>query len=494
MQDSELHNTISQARQYSDRQISSFLLCTLALSGAFLCYWLLNFTAFPLFDPIYHWTRELSAIIGGLALTIVAFISYWNTKLFTYQRTLMVSLGFLIVGVAGTLGGLTLKAQILLVLGASLLTVGIGFANILVGIGSSHLSLRQLGLSVTSAYVFTYALRGTFSVIPSEFNLALFCAMPFVMIFLVARFVRPILNHDAQSQSAAQMAQIAPTSMLPFSNRLFITLLLFRFIYGFTLTFSENNRVPLLVMTALIPLAIFLVFVCAQRTPLNPDRLFKLSIVCSIAGFLLLTIPGVATEPISLLLSCGTGFFEILLYFVLIALGSKNSTSALPMLAWGNAMASWGTLLGANFGRLANDAASNQTFTSASLAIIIFVLVIYVVFENGFSFSATVRGITAPPSIVLLDDHGQAQSIEQRCGVLGITYDLTDREQEIFELLARGRNIRYIEKELMVSYNTVKTHVSHIYAKLGVHSHQELINLVEQGSNASSQEHGDRLC
>ncbi|WP_338025909.1 response regulator transcription factor [Adlercreutzia agrestimuris] len=104
------------------------------------------------------------------------------------------------------------------------------------------------------------------------------------------------------------------------------------------------------------------------------------------------------------------------------------------------------------------------------------------------------RGITAPPSIVLLDDHGQAQSIEQRCGVLGITYDLTDREQEIFELLARGRNIRYIEKELMVSYNTVKTHVSHIYAKLGVHSHQELINLVEQGSNASSQEHGDRLC
>ena len=29
-----------------------------------------------------------------------------------------------------------------------------------------------------------------------------------------------------------------------------------------------------------------------------------------------------------------------------------------------------------------------------------------------------------------------------------------------------------------VSYNTVKTHVAHIYTKLGVHSHQELIDLV----------------
>ncbi|MFQ9179387.1 MAG: response regulator transcription factor [Eggerthella lenta] len=63
---------------------------------------------------------------------------------------------------------------------------------------------------------------------------------------------------------------------------------------------------------------------------------------------------------------------------------------------------------------------------------------------------------------------------------MGTAAGLTDREQEIFEYLARRRNVRFIQDELTVSYNTVKTHVSHIYAKLDVHSHQELIDLVER--------------
>ena len=59
---------------------------------------------------------------------------------------------------------------------------------------------------------------------------------------------------------------------------------------------------------------------------------------------------------------------------------------------------------------------------------------------------------------------------------------LTEREREVFGLLARGRNARYIQETLVVSYNTVKTHVSHVYAKLGVHSQQELIDAVESGT------------
>lgn len=65
-------------------------------------------------------------------------------------------------------------------------------------------------------------------------------------------------------------------------------------------------------------------------------------------------------------------------------------------------------------------------------------------------------------------------------GSFGAAHGLTDREQEIFEYLARGRNVRFIQEALVVSYNTVKTHVSHVYAKLDVHSHQELIDLVER--------------
>lgn len=59
---------------------------------------------------------------------------------------------------------------------------------------------------------------------------------------------------------------------------------------------------------------------------------------------------------------------------------------------------------------------------------------------------------------------------------------LTEREREIFAMLARGRNARFIMEEFVLSRNTVKSHIKHIYAKLGVHSQQELIDLVESAS------------
>ena len=56
---------------------------------------------------------------------------------------------------------------------------------------------------------------------------------------------------------------------------------------------------------------------------------------------------------------------------------------------------------------------------------------------------------------------------------------LTRREQEVFELLAKGRNVAYIQTSLVLSRHTVRSHVYHIYQKLDVHSHQELIDVVE---------------
>ena len=65
------------------------------------------------------------------------------------------------------------------------------------------------------------------------------------------------------------------------------------------------------------------------------------------------------------------------------------------------------------------------------------------------------------------------------CERVSREFRLTPRETEILSLLAHGRNAPYIQEKLVLSRNTVKTHVQNIYAKLGVHSQQELIDLVE---------------
>ena len=461
---------------------AGFALCTAALALSFVGGWLLNYAAFPLFDPIYERTREESAIIGGCVLAAIAILSYWNPKALTVRIMFSATVFAIALGTIIMLAGMASGAAVVLVCGVGLVTIGSKLANIIVGLGCIGLGIRRLGIAVTLAYVLAYALRGVFAVLPWSANLALFCLIPLVTVALVTPFARPLLNQVHDEGSPAQAAVTAPSSFLPFGHQLFVTLLLFRFIYGYTLTFGEVGRVPLLALGALLPLGLVLAYVVLSRKDFSPDAFFQISILCSVAGFLVVSIATANGTLASTLLSCGTGFFEILMYFVLIALGAKNPASALPMLAWGNAMASWGTLLGANFGRFTNVMATDATMTSIISACIVFGIVAYVVVvQKSFSFAHTIQGIKPlTPLVSAQTADGALSPVADRCAAIGAAANLTDREQEIFEYLARGRNVRFIQEELTVSYNTVKTHVSHIYAKLDVHSHQELIDLVER--------------
>ena len=68
--------------------------------------------------------------------------------------------------------------------------------------------------------------------------------------------------------------------------------------------------------------------------------------------------------------------------------------------------------------------------------------------------------------------------IGQRVALLAREHKLTPRETEVFGLLAHGRSIPYVRDALIISRDTAATHAKHIYAKLDVHSRQELIDLV----------------
>ena len=59
------------------------------------------------------------------------------------------------------------------------------------------------------------------------------------------------------------------------------------------------------------------------------------------------------------------------------------------------------------------------------------------------------------------------------------SYGLSPREAEVFDLLVRGRSRSFIQAELFMAEGTVKTHVSHIYRKLGVANKQEMISLFQ---------------
>ena len=69
--------------------------------------------------------------------------------------------------------------------------------------------------------------------------------------------------------------------------------------------------------------------------------------------------------------------------------------------------------------------------------------------------------------------------IEQRCLVVVDRYGLSQRETDVLMGFAHGRTVMHLADSLCLSPNTIRSHCKTLYTKLGVHSRQELIDLVD---------------
>lgn len=93
------------------------------------------------------------------------------------------------------------------------------------------------------------------------------------------------------------------------------------------------------------------------------------------------------------------------------------------------------------------------------------------------SKSVAARPETADDGARVENDELFAAPLQEECG-------LSDREMQVALLIAQGRSKVYIAEQLFITENTVRTHAKNAYAKLGVHSKQELMDLFERQRNA----------
>ena len=179
------------------------------------------------------------------------------------------------------------------------------------------------------------------------------------------------------------------------------------------------------------------------------------------------------------LLSAGNALFDMVAWVVLIAVAGRNERGALAAFAWGRGLTGLGTVVGASLGVLANGLVGDSSFGfEIVIGALILVFVGYALIGlKSFSFSSTIEGVTPVDGTVA---KAPERDFEARCREVAERFGLSPRELEVFMMLARGRDRAYIQERLVVSRNTVKAHVKHVYAKLGIHTHQELIDLVEE--------------
>lgn len=99
--------------------------------------------------------------------------------------------------------------------------------------------------------------------------------------------------------------------------------------------------------------------------------------------------------------------------------------------------------------------------------------------ERGFS-SRWANGVLLDQDLGVA--HNPRVLLDQRCGEVAATFGLTDREGDVLRALVGSWTNRAIANELGITPGTLKTHVRHIYEKTGVHSREELGELVGVGA------------
>lgn len=197
-----------------------------------------------------------------------------------------------------------------------------------------------------------------------------------------------------------------------------------------------------------------------------------------------------------------TGYHLFLIYiYTQFALLGRTSRLPLSTFARGTVAIDVGLLAGCLFMTFAGDVADDG-MRGVILAVVYLLLLIGVLLFPNVIASVTQRSQQRARILIAeqgaLDDGAVQQKLAEGGGAGQSGGDQTDalskptlhafakrlglspREQEVLEHLVRGRTLPAIASEAHLSYNTVKTHVSHIYQKAGVHTRDELIDLLEK--------------
>ena len=162
------------------------------------------------------------------------------------------------------------------------------------------------------------------------------------------------------------------------------------------------------------------------------------------------------------------------LFMWVIVTGVCNRYASVRIRTFSFARAAWavGPLLGMLLGRFVLHQHGIQ-LASAFPIMLVSALVILLVSSAVFTESDLLKAM----DIIPLE---RKRRFQEKCLKVVDRYGLTERETEILIMFAKGRNLPYVQDQLCLSKSTVSTHRQHIYQKLGIHSQQELINLVQE--------------
>lgn len=454
-------------------------LCFVLATSSFM-----NISAFPLFDHVFTYARDISVLANAACLIAVALVASFRSSLLDSHIVNIAALAFLVFGSTGIAVSFAMQSSWLLVFSSCLVAAARGWVSVVVGVSLLRFPISDIAQSVTLAFLGNCAFGYAAWLLPSSVGLLAFFVAPLAALLLTRGVANPVLAEVAASDSPADIAITQPSSFLALGSQLFVCLFFFRVAFGFSLRFGEVDGAPLADFFSIVPIGFLALYTVASSGKLvKGDLLAQMSVLFVLAGFFATTISAPwAYAASASLLSCGNALFDVVGWVVLAAVGARNTRASVATIAWGRGVSALGSIVGAAIGVWASATSLTHPVAVqlATGALVLGFAAYALIGLKNFSFIDTINGVTevvdAQPTNIEEASHA---TLEQACSSIADRASLTPREREVFEMLARGRDSFYIQEQLTVSRNTVKAHVKHIYAKLDIHTHQDLLDIVE---------------
>ncbi|MBR5259778.1 MAG: helix-turn-helix transcriptional regulator [Eggerthellaceae bacterium] len=237
----------------------------------------------------------------------------------------------------------------------------------------------------------------------------------------------------------------------------------------------------------------FLAILAVSCTPSHDApfivKVYRSMFVCLIVGFLGFSVapPSLHWIPVSVI-TCGAPILEQLVWVthpeVTLSLGNKR----LSIFGWATACVH----IFATIGFIGSDSMISSFNGPGPLLdsivcdigiLALVLLTLYTFKEKDFLNALPAKNCSLeinPESVphatgsVAEDDDIAKGPRYDACRLLAEQYGLSGRELEVLEQLAAGQTVPLAAKKLLVSQSTVKTHIRHVYEKMGIHTRQEL--------------------
>lgn len=466
----------------------------------------------------------ISIIVFGLTLLFLSFTDQKYLKFYVSKAVLIAS---------GILTSISTLAVFLANTETALGWIALLFAGIGTGIGSALLliewgtafSRHSSGTIVVNTAIAILVAIAIYSTIlhglSRPFSGIATAVLPLLELFFLWRLT-PI---PYSKRHEVPIFNPLPVKRGPFVLSFGVPVLIFGFALGFLRSVSMQHVLPTInteslftvCIAAAIAMGITMILIFTTGNENHHDYLFKSIIPFIVVAILALPFLGDDNVfVVNIILLVGYMAFEALMWIFFGSLSQTFRLSPIFVFGLGRGLLAIGSIAGSMIVLYVPYLSFMEVSGRAGGAILMLLTMViaYMLLPRQREIATMVDPHTHFPEendVAILNEEAAQQGstvdalpesdsdggkkggrFRRQCETIADRYLLSRRETEVMFLLAKGHKATFIQEKLCISRSTAKTHISHIYRKLDIHTQQELLNMLENMKDEDINDHAVR--